>query len=247
MLMNWEELEISQAELEEIVNFDLLSTWAIDISRIFFLGQNTYLKSLLFTEGCSLFLVSLLFFPINLIFFRNLGWLSNSTNGLIIILASTAFLSTFIILLVNYYLWKKAKQLKVFAVLLEKIKQYNDLIAHLKLVYELDSLSSNVTQNQKKFNEPQVDKELQTALNLTKNSLIKSIELEKIINRDRHLVNNRYQLLANLESGLVNLGSLSQNDPNDYQQLLSEAIEIGLSVHQEMRKTQTLRKSYTKK
>ncbi|WP_319421721.1 hypothetical protein [Pleurocapsa sp. FMAR1] len=47
-----------------------------------------------------------------------------------------------------------------------------------------------------------------------------------------------------MESGLINLGSLSQHNAQDYQQLLSEAIEIGLSVHQEIRKTQTLRQSF---
>ena len=244
MLVNWEELEISQAQLEELVNFDLLSTLAIDLSRVVFLRQTTSRKSLLFTEGCSLFLISLLFFPINLIIFRNYGWLSNNIHGFILVLISTAFLSGIMILVLNYYLWSKAKQLKVFAVLLEKVKQYNDLIKHLKLVFELNSLSCNAAQGQKATidtNNSQAETELKTALSLTKNSLIKSIKLEKIINRDRHLANNRYQLLANLESGLVNLGSFSQDNSDDYQQLISEAIEIGLSVHQEIRKTQTLR------
>lgn len=243
MSLNWKELEISQAELEELVNFDLLSTWAIDISRVFFLDLNIYRKSLLITEGCSLFLVSLLFFPINLIFFRNFNWLNNNINGLVLVLVFTACLSIMMIIMLNYHLWHQAKRLKVFAILLEKIKQYNNLIYNFKLVAELESLSSssNVVENQKNTNNFPAETELKTVLSLTKNSLIKSIELEKIINCDRNLTSNPYQLLANLESGLVNLGELAQNNSNEYQQLLSEAIEIGLSVHQEIRKNQALR------
>ncbi len=239
MSVNWKELEISQPELEKLINFDLLSTWAVDVSRVLFLNLKAYQKSLLFIEGCSLFLISLFIFPINLIIFRNFNWLNNNISGLILVLETTAFISILILLILNYYLWLKAKQLKFFAILLEKVKQYNDLINNLKLVTELNLL----TDKQTNTNNNKIAVELETALNLTKNSLIKSIELEKIINRDRHLANNRYQLLANLESGLINLGSLSQHN-QDYQQLLSEAIEIGLSVHQEIRKTQTLRQSF---
>ena len=241
MLVKWQELEISQAELEELLNFNLLSTWAIDIGRVFWLRQTTYRKSLLFTEACSLFLVFLLLFPIKFILFRNFGWLSNNTDGLILILLSTFLGSMTIIIVINYYLWRKAKQLKVFTILLEKVTQYNSLLSNLKLATQLNLFSSHVSQEQQATD---AILELKTALVLTKKSLINSIELEKIIHRDRFLANNRYQLLANLESGLVNLASLSE--PNEYQQLLSEAIAIGLSVHQEIRKTQTLRKSVDK-
>jgi hypothetical protein len=245
MSINWEKLEISQAELDELVNFDLLSTWAIDISRVFLLRQKTYYKSLLVTESVCLFLILFLLFPINLIVFRNFDWLSNNLSGLILVLITTTFFSILILLILNYYLWCRGKRLKVFAILLEKVKQYNNLINNFKLVAQLNNLGYDI-QN---LHNNQAETELKTALNLTKNSLLKSLELEKIINcfqvvnlETKHQnTNNRYQLLANLESGLINLESLTQYDADDYQQLLSEAIEIGLSVHQEIRKTQILR------
>ena len=233
MSVNWKELEISQLELAEIIDFDLLSTWAIDISRVLMLRLKEYQKSLLFAEGCSLFLIYLFVFPINLIVFRNFSWLSNNTSGLILILVSTALISVFTLLIFNYYLWRKAKKIKVFAILLEKVKQYNNLIDHLKLAGELNLLGENQTN----INHQKTELELKKALTLTKNSLLRSIELEKIMNRDRHLANNRDLLLANLESALVRLNSISQDNSNNYQQLLSEAIEIGLSVHQEIRKS----------
>ncbi len=144
MSVNWKELEISQPELEEFINFDLLSTWAVDVSRVLFLNLKAYQKSLLFIEGCSLFLISLFIFPINLIIFRNFNWLNNNISGLILVLETTAFTSILILLILNYYLWLKAKQLKVFAILLEKVKQYNDLINNLKLVTELNLLNEKM-------------------------------------------------------------------------------------------------------
>lgn len=238
MSVNWKELEISKAELEDIINFDLLSTWALDLCRVFLLHNRAYSRTFLFTEGCALFLVYFWLLPLNLIVFRNLDWLSNNYQGFILILISSACLSCVLITIINFYLYHKAKQLKIFAVLLEKVKQYNDLIAHFKLFAELNSLSS-ISESDNIESLERI--ELVKALELTKNSLVKSIELEKILNRDRHLATNRYQLLANLESGLINLESFNQDESNDYQQLLAEAIEIGLSVHKEVRKTRTLR------
>ena len=59
------------------------------------------------------------------------------------------------------------------------------------------------------------------------------------INYDR--ASDRYQLFANLEDNLIQFLSLPNNhDHSEYQQLLIEAIQIGLSVHQEVRKIQTL-------
>jgi hypothetical protein len=238
MSVNWEELEIGASELENLLNFDLLSSWAIDLSRVFLLRNRTYRRSLFLIESSSLFLACLCFFPLNLIIFRNLGWLTNNSQGLILVLIATACFSLFFLVLFNIYLWHQAKQLKVFAVLLEKVKRYNELIAHLKLIAELDSLTATSEPNS---NNSPAKTEFKTALELTKNSLTKSIELEKVLHRDRHLASNRYQLLANLEFGLINLESFSPDESNNYQQLLTEVVELGLSVHQEVRKTRILR------
>jgi hypothetical protein len=238
MSVNWEGLEITQEELEDLLNFNLLSSWAIDFSRVFLLRNQRYLFSLLFIESSSLFLSYFLFFSLNLIVLRNFNWLTNSSNGFILVFISATFFSLCLLILLNIYLWHKAKKVKIFAVLLEKVKQYNQLIAHLKLLTELDSLNSG---SKIKIDNSPEKIEFKKALELTKNSLIRSIELEKVLNRDRHLASNRYQLLANLEFGLVNLDPVTSVEQNDYQQLLTEVVEIGLSVHKEMRKTQILR------
>lgn len=245
MSVNWAELKISQSELDEIFELDILSTWAIDLGRVLILKKSEYRQSLLFTQG-SILLTSLLFFcPINLIVFRNLSWLDNNFRGLILVFLSAGILSILLAILFNYYLWQKAKKLKVLATLLAKINQYNHLIDNLQLFAELNILSdqnaSNLDNTRNILFNAQSETELKTALGLTRNSLIKSVELEKIINQNQQIKGDRYLLLANLENNLVNFVSLPQETSNDeYQQLLTEVVDIGLSVHQEIRKIQTL-------
>ena len=237
MSIDWKELEITKTQLEDLLNFNIISNWAIDVSRVILLRNKQYYKSLLFTESGSLFLIYVLFFPITLIILRSLDWLSNNTKGFVLVLLSTSFIYISILVIFNYYLWGKAKKLKVFAILLEKVNQYNNLVDNLKIITQLNDISSH----SKKLDNSPAEIELKTALQLTKNSLIKSLELEEFLNRDRNSPNNPYQLLANLESGLINLSSFSEDNSDSYQELLSQVIEIGLSVHQEIRKTQTLR------
>lgn len=228
MQVNWQKLKITQTQLDEILNFDLKLSLAVEIGQLFFLKQSNY-TSLLIAEASGLFLVCSLSFPIILILFRNFNWLTNNPAGFTFILAIAIIISFLCSIVFNYYLWQRAKQLKVFAVLLDKVKQYNHLIDSLSLMSELNAVTAN-------FGKTKEITELKTALNLTRNSLIRSIELEKIINRDRHLASNRDLLLANLESGLINLDSLVSVDTNDYDRLFSEAIDLGLSVHRELRK-----------
>lgn len=239
MSVNWDNLRIEQAKLDEVLELNILSTWAITIVRVFILRQKAYYSSLLLIESSLLFLIVTLLFPLSLIIFRNLGWLENNTSGFIIVLLSAMVLSVLAIVMFNYYLWGKAKQLKVLATLLEKVNQYNSLIDNFRLLSEINSLKLN-TDTDRSGLDNQSRAEIFTALDLTKKSLIKSIELEKIINRDRQFKNNRDLLLANIEDSLINLISFPQyNSSNDYQQILTEAIEIGLSVHREIRKMKT--------
>ncbi|MGK7934384.1 MAG: hypothetical protein AB4206_01020 [Xenococcaceae cyanobacterium] len=65
--------------------------------------------------------------------------------------------------------------------------------------------------------------------------------MEKIINLNQENISDRYQLFTNLEDDLVQfLSSSNDSHYSEYQQLLTEVIQIGLSVHQEVRKIQTL-------
>lgn len=237
--VNWDKLQITQIELDRILDLNLWSNWSIDLNRLLRFGKRKYLKSILITELSILFLGLLLFFPINLIIFRKLSLLSNNVNGFLIIVAIALLLDLLLLLLLNYYLWHTAKRFKSLALILEKINDYNYLINNLQLITQFNSLNSDRVSEPNYF---KLASEIETALTITKDSLIKSIEIEKFLLDHHQIRRDSYQLLNSLEENLIEFISLPHNNfTNEYQQTLSEIIEIGLSVHQEVRKNQTLR------
>lgn len=237
--INWSKLKITQTELDNLLNLDLFSSWAIELNYILRQHKRQYFRSFLITELSGLFLGVILFFPLNLLIFRKLEILANNTGGFILILGLSLLTATLVLFILNYYLWLRAKKLKKLAVILDKIEQYNQLIDNLNLVDRVNSL--NYSEYKRNPISSQKLSEIKAALNLTKSSLLKSIDLEKIINLNQENISDRYQLFTNLEDDLVQfLSSSNDSHYSEYQQLLTEVIQIGLSVHQEVRKIQTL-------
>ena len=237
MHLNWDELKISQAELEQVLNTGIIFNWAIAFTRIIILRQSQYWQSFLFTQSTFLFLNLLFFFPINLIVCRNLGWLDNDATGLITVSVATVVLSFLSMIVCNYYLWQKAKKLELFSKLLNKVERYNQLINNFSFIVDVSILRGRSHSNSLPITK------FKTALNLTKNSLLKSIELESFIYhcrqntlRDRRSASYSYeQLLADLEDDLTTWSSLEIDCTQQDRHLLDEAIDLGLSVHREVR------------
>ncbi len=237
--INWSKLKITQTELDNLLNLDLFSSWAIELNYILRQHKRQYFRSFLITELSGLFLGVILFFPLNLLIFRKLEILANNTGGFILILGLSLLTATLVLFILNYYLWLRAKKLKKLAVILDKIEQYNQLIDNLNLVDRVNSL--NYSEYKQNPISSQKLSAIKAALNLTKSSLLKSVDLEKIINLNQENISDRYQLFTNLEDDLVQfLSSSNDSHYSEYQQLLTEVIQIGLSVHQEVRKIQTL-------
>ena len=242
MSLKWNELKIYQAELDTIFETNLIYEWAIALYRILILHQSRYLKGLLLTQSSLLFICLLFLFPVNLIVYRELQAIDSNSNGLVRVLVITFCLSILLLFIFNYYLWSKAKRLKPIAVLLSKVERYNKLIDSFQLLTRIDRLSRiDINSN------PQSVVELKTALHLTKNSLLKSIELESFIDRQRNSsvkthFHNPEQLLTNLANDLVELSVSEISHDAEYQQLFTEAVNLGLSVHKEIRKLWSLGK-----
>ncbi len=242
MRSDWDELKISQAELDRVLDTGIVFGWAIAFTRVLILRQLQYWKSFLLTQSTFLFLNLLFFFPINLIVCRKLGWLDNNYTGLITVSTATIIWSFISTIVCNYYLWQRAKKLKLISKLLTKVERYNQLInnfsfiANVSLIKDTSSNSLSVV-------------EFKNALNLTKNSLLKSIELESFVYRYRQnslpgRISTSYsydRLLADLEDDLATWSSLEIDCTQQDRHLLNEAIDLGLSVHREVRQVQILR------
>ena len=226
-------LKINRLEIEQILQLNFFNSIALEMTDILILRQSKQKLSFLVTEAVILFLGILFLVPINLLIFQRWLLYSNQLQGFAIVIIGSAILSLGILLCLNFFLWQRAKKFKNIAIVLNKIEDYNRSIQNLQLITKLNTLSTVDCKNKH-----QSASEITTALKLTKDSLLKSLEIENFILENQQLkLQERYQLLNNLEDDLVRFMSLPNEQSNiEYQQLLTEAIQLGLSVHQEMRK-----------
>ena len=247
MLLDWDELKISQAELDRVLDTGIVFSWAIALTRVLILRQSRYWQSFLSIQSTFFFFNLLFLFPINLIVCRKLSLLDNNATGLITVSLSTLILSFISMIVCNHYLWQKAKKLKLLSKLLTKVERYNQLIDNFGFIANVSFLSDTNSNNSLSVTE------FKNALNLTKNSLLKSIELEIFVYRyrrksdyrqnsvsDRISTYSNERLLADLEDDLATWSTL-EIDCTQHRHLLDEAIDLGLSVHREVRQDKTLR------
>ena len=228
-------LKIDRLEIEQILQLNFFNSLALEMIDILILRQSKQKLSFFITEAVILFLGILFLVPINLLVFQRWLLYSNQLQGFAIVIILSVIFSLGILLCLNLFLWQGAKKLKNIAVVLNKIEGYNSLIQNLQLITKLNTLSIA------RKSDRQSPSEITTALKLTKDSLLKSLEIENFILENRQFkLQERYQLFNNLEDDLVRFMSLpNEQNCTEYQQLLAETIQIALSVHQEVRKNIT--------
>ena len=232
--VNWDKISISQAELESLLLSDIFYNWAIDLCRVLILHKKKYFQPLLITEAAIVFLEIILLFPLNLLIFRNVGIVSNNSYGLIIILLLSIAIALSLLLLVNYWLWLKAKRLKPIAIILEKVEDFNHLIETFKTLTDLSYFNDRKNWLPKSA-ESSLD--IEEILLTTRNSLVQSMKIHNTLYLKTSHNRDVYQLFANLEKKLVHFLSLPHDNSNrEYQQTLAEIINLGLTVHQEVKK-----------
>lgn len=232
-LVAWNQLKIESTELERILESNLLNNLAIEMAKFVILSHNQNKLSFLITEATLGFLGILFLVPINLLLGQKWFSTQNHKIGFAIAIFLAVVISLMLLLSLNIYLWQQAKKMKNIAKILLKIARYNDLIQNFQLITKFNNLSSVVNAKQTNTNT-----EIFKILQITKDSLLKSLELEKFLLQHKQLqLQERYQLFNSLEDNLVQFISQFNQEENitEYQQLLNEAINIGLSVHQELR------------
>ncbi|MGL5808157.1 MAG: hypothetical protein ACRC2R_20775 [Xenococcaceae cyanobacterium] len=233
MRSNLENLKISPEEIETILDLSWFDSLAIDLYRALVFRDYQNIFSLVLTN-ISIFILSLvLIVPINLIWLRSSVRLFNHSIGFTYLLSIAIFLVGILILIWNWFLWRKAKQYRTLAMSIAKVKKYNKLMQNLVALDEIRTVSnrdrdSNYIQNRQAIIE---------ALQITKNSLLDALQIEKIIVNRQNFNSDRSELFAELENNLVALMSFESNlETNEYDRLINEVLEIGISVHRSLRK-----------
>ncbi|MEM9271985.1 MAG: hypothetical protein AAGA80_03325 [Cyanobacteria bacterium P01_F01_bin.143] len=138
--------------------------------------------------------------------------------------------------------------MKTIAIILEKVKDFNSLINTLKTLTELSSFSDfsiqdsdessiKLSGNNLRTSSPELSLNMEDILITTRTSLLQSIQSYNTLYLKTNNKRNISQLFANLENKLIHFISLpSENSSKEYQQTLEEIINLGLTVHQELKK-----------
>lgn len=166
--------------------------------------------------------------PIGLIMVRNHPDSVNDVTTMTRFLQITLSVSTLAIVGWNLTMVRKSQPLKSLAHLLDEVDKYNEVVQAVSVVDRLETIGNGQTQS---MNRNQAIE----ALTIARSSLICGLMTEKILRQNRSLLVRRADLLANIEVNLVTLRALELNSQaNEYIELLNEALQIGMSVHQEV-------------
>ena len=229
-----DELRISEKDLEDLSGIALSDGFVADFYRPAALRDAKKLFALLLNElliFCVTLVVSL---PIALLANQHTVGFSD-TEILVRVLQITLGLSLAITVAWNVYKWVKAKPLQTLVGLLDEVEKYQEVIKALDIIDRLTAagnLQANLINRADAIE----------ALQITKKSLVCALQTERIMRENKDFIDRRYELFANIESNLAALMAVNVSDrATEYGRLLNEALEIGMSVHKEVRKLQNER------
>lgn len=229
-----DELIIPEKELEDLSGIALSDGFTADFYRPAALRDTKKLFSLLLNElliFCVTLVVSL---PVALLANQHQVGFSDA-EIFVRVLQITLGLSLAITFAWNVYKWVKAKPLQTLAGLLDEVEKYHEVIKALDIIDRLTAagnLQANLINRGDAIE----------ALKITRESLVCALKTERILRENHKFIGRRYELFANIESNLAALMALDVSDrATEYGQLLNEALEIGMSVHKEVRKLQNER------
>lgn len=224
-LANLDSLRITQRELDKITGLDISEVtmgWAYRQTAFLPQRRLAWASDQLLTVG-----VALVFcVPVTLLVARAISgdnvqavgrWLPLGGFGAI---ALTALWTT--------YRWQEGKRLKVLSHLLDEIDRFNDMVAAVEILEELGATKTsrlNLDNRQ----------EVIEALHLTRESLICGLMTERIMRKHQQFMARRAEMFSSIERNLATLQLLQvSDDASEYGRLLNDAIQIGISVHQEL-------------
>lgn len=237
MQQNLDELRIPVKEVERLTRFEVNEIFIGSV-----LG-GVYRPSIFhhpkrFTEFC---ITQLIVIIITFIFALPLGFLViRSTNAINDLTTIIQFLQIPLVITVtaiiswNIYMLLKVKSLQTLAHLLDEVDKYNEVIQAVEVLDRLEAIGNP----QAAMNRDRVLE----ALKIARDSLICGLMTERILRENRSLLARRYDLFANIENNLITLRTLEvNNQANQYTELLHQALQIGMSVYQEVQSFSQLR------
>jgi hypothetical protein len=146
---------------------------------------------------------------------------SNADGSRVLVIAGAMTIGVMIAW--NIYMRIQLKPLKRLLLLLDEVDRFNQMIETLTI---FEQLGKNSAHDQRS---------LFSALELTRDNLNTAMATEKLWRENHRLLDQQTNFLAHLESNVVVLKNLEmQQQAQDYQQVIHEALTINLAVQREM-------------
>ncbi|MDJ1177101.1 hypothetical protein [Roseofilum capinflatum] len=157
-------------------------------------------------------------------------WNSNHPNYWIPVVSSLG-LSAGLFLMINLYVYFNSKPLIYLLNLLNELDLYDQIVT---VFYRMDRLITDGYIEQDSENRYQMVQ----ALKITKDSFIHALKAERLV-REYHQIKLPDDLFNQLDRNLSDLIDFDvQGQDSNYGRLINETLEIGISVHRELRKLQ---------
>ena len=223
-----EALTITQRELDTLTGLEISDTsmgWA---NRPSVFRHPKHLLSFITTQVLTFAVLLIFCLPISLVIVHNFSQ-SDDANYALRFLPITLGMTVAIALLWNGYLWFQGRRLKTLGHLLDEVDRYQETVMAAHILDELGEIKHS------KINLDNRE-EVLNALSLTRESLVCALITEKILRKHQRFIARRQEMFISIEHNLSALQALQLNNTaNEYGHLLNQALQIGASVHQEMR------------
>lgn len=239
MRSNLNRLKIDGKELETLIGLEVNNVLMLDIFNTPMsqtLRHPQRLFSLCLTEFFIFGFTLVVVFTLSLLLARNSGQSFEDAASIFRFLQIALVISLLVTIGWNIYLRIKGKHFLELLNLLNEVNKYNELIEAVDIIERLETASTELNLMNRDA--------LIAALEVTRASLIAGLRTEKLLRENKGLIARRYEVFAYLENNFTTLMSLdSNNKAGEYGRLLNESLQIGMSVHKEVRKLQNRRGS----
>jgi predicted nucleic acid-binding protein len=214
--------------LDQLTGLDISDTFMGRAYRPSLFRHPKRLLSFLITELLTLGLILIFCLPLSLVIARNTGALSDDPRSTMHFLGITLTGAIALFALWNIYIWQQSKSLKTLAHLLDEVDKYNEILEAIHILDELGAVNQSSLEL--------IDRdEILCALNATRESLVYALMTEKILRKHKRFIARRQDLFTQIEANLATLQALQMNsEANEYGQLLNDALQIAMSVRQEI-------------
>ena len=230
------DLKISDRELEQLTGCDVGDIFIGGVFggtyRISALQNPKKLIAFCLTEAVVFLLIVVFTLPLSL-------FLTSGANGIADVSSTLRFLlvavgiAIALLLAWNLYMKWQGKHLRSLMRLLDEVDRYEDMLSAIAVLDRLETVNIERNLNSALQNRS----EILEAIHLTRDNLIAGLTTEKILRENRGLLARQQDLLASIETNLSLVRSLEvKHQADEYGQFLNEALQIGISVHQEVQR-----------